>query len=89
MADQQTRYEYITIEEGDRSPSGKTRRWSVFNAKSRFWLGQVLWYGPWRQYVFSTTATLADSTTVYSAGCLRDIAEFVERVTTEHRRADR
>ncbi len=76
--------EYLTAELAPAQPaSGKTQRWILRNRHSGFAMGVVEWYGRWRQYVFCPTTAEA---TVHSAGCLRDIAAFVERQTIEHRR---
>jgi hypothetical protein len=66
-------YEYITIEEYGRSPSGKTGRFEVRNKRSGDLLALVSWYGPWRQYV-----CCPQPSTIYSAGCLMDIASFMK-----------
>jgi hypothetical protein len=75
-------FEYITIMLHGLSNSGKTSIFAVANKKSRDGLGVILWYGPWRQYVFVPTLSYE---TVYSPGCLRDIADFLRETTDEHR----
>ena len=42
-------------------------------------LGQVRWYPNWRQYCYKI------DTIWYSASCLRDIADFLERTTYMHK----
>jgi len=64
------RYEYICFVEVERKP--KTAVWSCRNNKSGREIGQVRWDAPWRQYCFFLTAA-----SVYSAGCLEDIREFL------------
>lgn len=64
-------YEYIVIEETNRSKSGKTGIYTVYSRDNV--LGVVRWFGRWRQYAF-----FPKSDTLYSRGCLRDIADFVE-----------
>jgi len=66
-------YEYITIEEYGRSDSGKTGRYEIRNKRSGDLLALVSWYGSWRQYTCNPQAR-----TTYSAGCLRDIAQFMD-----------
>jgi hypothetical protein len=68
---------YMVAEEMP-NPGRKTRRWSV-TARSGGTLGIVQWYGAWRQYVFQP-GTMSE----FSAGCLRDLAAFLERVNREH-----
>lgn len=59
----------------------KTRIWRVVGrGQGRPPLGWVRWFGRWRQYVF-----FPDSETVYNPGCARDIADFCENATREHR----
>ncbi len=66
-------YEYIEIIHTGSSPSGKTHRWAVKNLSTGEALGAIQWFSRWRQYVF-----LPCCGSVYSAGCLRDITEFIE-----------
>lgn len=79
-----TSYAYITIVECDRSPSGKTRRWEVFEeggVVGGVLLGHISWFGPWRRYVFRPCAE-----TVYEQRCMRDIASFLESSTDSHKK---
>ena len=75
-------HEYIVIENTGKSTSGKTGTWRVFNKGSKDWLGRIVWYGRWRQYTFQP---IPGPELVFSAGCLSDIAEFVELVTKIHK----
>jgi hypothetical protein len=75
-----TEPEYIRFDDAGPSTSGKTRLWDVVNKNHQTKLGRVMWYGGWRQYVF-----VPHDGTEYSAGCLRDIAAFVDLKTKEHR----
>jgi hypothetical protein len=55
-------------------PSGGiTRIWQVENVTHGSYLGCIRWYGGWRQYVF-----LPIEENTFSAGCLREIADFIE-----------
>jgi hypothetical protein len=63
------------------SMSGKTKGWHVRTIGGGVLLGYVFWRAPWRKYVF---APIAD--TIYEQDCLRDIAEFIETQTKEHKR---
>lgn len=51
----------------------KTSVWSCRNNRSGEELGVIKWYGPWRQYCYFPTVQA-----VYSAGCLDDIARFLD-----------
>ena len=74
-------FEYVEMLAVGASKSGKTRVFDVLNRKSGDELGMIAWFGPWRQYTFR-----ADPLAVFSAGCLNDIAAFVEEQTDLQRR---
>ncbi len=63
-------YKYIKIVEVSRKK--KTSIYCVYNIKSGDLIGRIEWYIPWRQYC---VIPLAD--TIYSAGCLKDISDFI------------
>jgi len=65
-------------------PGRKTRIWLIAAKDGQGLLGRIAWYGAWRKYIFAPTLHAA---TVYEERCLRDIAEFIEIRTTEHRLA--
>jgi hypothetical protein len=67
-----TDFEFITIDQAGVSPSGKTCAWTVRSKRSGLVLGGIRWWGAWRQYVF-----FPEVHTLYSAGCLRDVAAFL------------
>lgn len=71
--DEPQSYEYISVSWAGSSPSGKTQRLSVTSNKGGYTLGVIKWHGRWRQYAFFPQAE-----TLYSRGCLRDIADFIE-----------
>lgn len=58
----------------------KTSVWFVSNAETKEKIGYVKWYGPWRKYCYFPI-----DQTVYEQDCLRDIANFIENATKEHR----
>jgi len=69
--------QYMTAELAPRQPeSGKTMRWIIRNRRSEALLGGVRFYPQWRCYVFEP-----ETECVFSVGCLRDIADFMERQT--------
>lgn len=76
------RKSYIAIVEC--TPMGyehrKTKSWRVDGRGVGNVLGWIQWFGRWRQYAFSP-----NTRTVYSAGCLEDIAAFCARANHEHR----
>ena len=65
-------YEYIRVRHVADSPSGKTSIWHV---ETRYGdtLGSIRWFGRWRQYTFWPSPE-----TLYSAGCLTDLADFIQ-----------
>ena len=68
------------------SKSGKTQIWALYSAKdddgTDLWIGEIKWFGRWRKY-----ALFPDRDTVFEQDCLRDIAQFCEDKTKEHREA--
>jgi len=78
--------EYLIIEEAEPPARIKTKRWVVWNKRvhvahmSLGALGRIEWYGPWRQYCYMSTIQA-----VYSKGCLRDIADFIEEQMEERK----
>lgn len=59
--------------------SGKTSIWCVESTKGAY-LGNVIWSGPWRKYVFRTIAGCD-----FDGNCLREIIEFCENRAEEHK----
>lgn len=65
---------YIDFVEWDQPPiTGKTKVWNIISRGSGRLLGQIRWYGPWRQYCFYPTAE-----TLFNVGCMGDIIAFIE-----------
>lgn len=75
---------YLRFAEAGWSPSGKTRRWWVSSHRGAA-LGVIMWYSSWRRYVYETPWQDA----VLGAACLREIADFCEARTQEHKQARR
>ena len=73
-------FEYIHISWNGMSKSGKTNRYMVSANRDSAILGEVVWSGRWRQYVFAPK-----DYTSYSAGCLCDVADFLADCTSGHR----
>lgn len=57
----------------------KTKRWTV-ESKDGVPLGTVAWFSHWRKYTFQPYGA-----TIYEQTCLREVAEFIELRTKEHR----
>jgi hypothetical protein len=62
-------------------PKMKTHRWLVRTAGVAIDLGEVKWFGRWRQYVFFPLHE-----TIFDKSCLRDIADFCEEQTKLQRK---
>lgn len=75
-----TTYKYIEFVEVAQKP--KTKAWTCHNRRSGVALGYIEWYASWRQYVYTD---YGPGLAVYSASCLRDIADFLEQVNKEHK----
>jgi hypothetical protein len=63
--------------------TGKTGRWTIRNVRSGDILGEIRWYGAWRQYTFMPV-----SGTVFNVGCMEDITRFIKERMQE-RKEDR
>ena len=62
---------YLDVEQWPDIPGRKTHIWAV-RSKNGGILGEIYWYGPWRQYNFNPRPD-----TTFSSGCLNDIATFI------------
>ena len=56
----------------------KTAIYFVINKAQNAALGEVLWYAPWRQYVF-----LPKPATLYARSCLAEIEHFIAGLMNE------
>lgn len=71
---------YLTFEFTGESESRKT---NIYWVKSQVdLLGEIRWYAPWRRYCFSPDLK---HRTIFDANCLREIADFCENLTKEHK----
>lgn len=71
---------YLRVDKLD-LPGIKTDTW-VVRANDGNSLGEVKWYGPWRQYTLWTILG-----TVFNRDCLTALAGFLHEVNEEHRKA--
>lgn len=76
------RKEYIRSSYIGKSKSGYTSVWALTTINGKTELGLVKWYFQWRCYCF-----FPEPNTLFDRQCLRDIAEFCEEKTLEHRGA--
>jgi len=71
---------YIDIVEAGTSDSGKTKIWYVVNKRDPSDTpGIIKWNGGWRKYVYYSGEAY------YDWACLRQIADFIEAATLEHK----
>lgn len=73
---------YIKFEPCIAPPHFKTKVWLVETLDGSFVLGTVHWFSKWRKYAF-----FPHTDTVFEQTCLRDIAEFCETATKDHKAA--
>ena len=59
----------------------KTKLFYINSIDDNVCLGLVKWHSRWRKYCFFPM-----SDTVFEQVCLRDIADFIEQETKDHRR---
>lgn len=65
--------EYLLFEEDpDYALTHKTSYWTVRSVRHGDLLGDIKWYGPWRQYVFEPFNA------IFNKQCLNDISTFIE-----------
>lgn len=68
------------IENSVASKGKKTKVWAVLTADLAILLGHVKWMPGWRRYAF-----WPEEKTIFEQDCLRDVAEFVEKATKDHK----
>jgi hypothetical protein len=75
---------WVIFKGNGKGPRGKTYRWHVLQhgkPLARSPLGAIRWAASWRCYAFFPTKD-----TIYEHICLREIADFCEARTKEHKR---
>ena len=65
---------------GKATEKAKTDSWFIYAKDGSAGLGAIRWFGRWRKYCFFPMAE-----TVFEENCLRDIAEFIVKITKEHK----
>lgn len=68
-----TETKWLRFQEQPKMPGRKTSIWTVSAKESGVCLGEIAWYGPWRQYVFNPA-----NGCLFNRTCLRDLATFCE-----------
>ena len=75
-------YKYFSVNPQPKRPGRKTREYFIMNKSQGVRLGVIKWYGAWRQYCFFPVAS---AETVWNAGCLADIQDFLAKLKEERR----
>lgn len=72
---------YLVAELLSAPPGEKTQRWAIYSNSqtAQPTLGTIEWLSRWRQYTFDPVEGAT-----FSAGCLRDIAEFLQSQNAAH-----
>jgi len=73
-----TQYKFMHFVKVEDKP--KTSVWDCINNRSEAALGRIAWYPTWRQYLFGG---FLFGNAVFSADCLRDIAEFLDALKAQ------
>ena len=58
----------------------KTNVYDITNKKNGYYLGEVKWYGPWRQYCF-----FPENETLYERKCLKAIIRFIDTLMSDRK----
>lgn len=72
---------YLDIKESEAPKGWKTRMWTIQARDGGSYLGHVKWFGRWRKYCFFPAPEC-----VFEQTCMREIADFIETKTREHRK---
>ena len=65
----------------------KTKLFHIFNKITGEFIGLIKWSGSWRQYV-SAIETLENEKMEFSAGCHREVAEFIDELMNEKKKVE-
>jgi len=60
--------------------TGKTGIWNVLSKTGGTVLGQIKWFGRWRQYAFYPS-----SDTIFNPSCLEDISNYTKALMIKRR----
>ena len=70
---------HIVFIETEQKP--KTKVWEVCTKTFLDTIGEIRWYGPWRQYCF-----FPEDDCTFSGSCLKDIIDFMAAKMEAHKR---
>ncbi len=75
--------QFIYFWHDSKNDNPKTEVWFVLTKEGNDWLGRISWSGRWRCYKFSPAF---NAELDFEHRCLRDIANFIEKLTQETKR---
>jgi hypothetical protein len=61
-------------------PNRKTKVICVISMRNSFKLGEISWYGPWRQYCF-----FPSNGTIFNTGCMQDVITYIKELMEERK----
>ena len=61
--------------------TGKTDVWNVLSKSQESILGQIKWFGRWRQYCFYPSPN-----TIFNPECMNDISNFIKELMAGRRK---
>lgn len=73
--------EYLSFIEDDHY-KGKTKRITILSKRHCSVLGEIKWYGAWRQYTF-----WPDQGTIWNTQCLEDVQNYIRALMAERRKS--
>lgn len=74
-------YEYFTVRRLPRRAGRKTHEYWLVNRRQSVELGRIKWQSGWRQFVF-----VPEGDTIWSAGCLVDVQDFLGKLKSDRAR---
>jgi len=76
-----TENKYIKIVEDENTiGERKTKTFDIVNKNGEYYIGQIYWYGAWRQYCFFPYEDM-----VFNSTCLELIIAFLNDINEKHR----
>jgi len=76
---------YLEFKRADCEPKRKTKVFHIFNVETGQLLGEIKWSRAWRQYVSRIELGLNEIMD-FTAGCHREVANFIEGLMDERRK---
>lgn len=74
----QNKQSYLHFEELNNEPN-KTKKFCVLNKDLTVTLGEIRWFGNWRQYCFYSNDC------IYDRKCMKEIIDFIDNLMEERK----